>query len=132
MHRQPLSPPLSDHREHVFFDDPTGPDPDEESVIDIPGIDLYDQVSVPSPNASQTAMTNLSAPQLRLNLPTDIGCSIDLDDELHSAGGAADETAGQRFTPHNVASVAQIDSKTMQLEEVRGADYRSRRIWLAP
>lgn len=115
--RSVCSLPAGDHREHIFFDDPTGPDPDEESVNDNPTIDIYDEAPIPSVYATQNAMTNFSAPQLHFDLPTDMGRSTDFDDELDFP----DDVVDQLYTLDDVASVAQIDAST----DMTNRDLRS-------
>ncbi|KAF9496648.1 hypothetical protein BDN71DRAFT_1588829 [Pleurotus eryngii] len=104
------SSPAGDYSEHVFFDDPAGPDLDGEAITDIPGIDPYNEDSNPPIHANQTVMTSRSVRQSRFNPSANVECSVDVDDELDSPDEV--ETVDQPYLSHNAASVAQINTST--------------------
>lgn len=100
------SSPVGDH-EHIFFDDPAGPDLDGEAITDIPGVD-----SNPPIQGSQTAMTSRSARQSRFDPSANVERSVDFDDELDFPDEVVNETVDQPYLSHNAASVAQIKTST--------------------
>ncbi|KAJ8692443.1 hypothetical protein PTI98_009754 [Pleurotus ostreatus] len=106
------SSPVGDHREHIFFDVPAGPDLDGEAITDIPGVDPYNEDSNPPIHAKQTAITSRSARQSRINPSDNVECSVDSDDELDFPDEVDNETVDQPYLSHNAASVAQIKTST--------------------